>query len=169
MIRFIKYTLLIVAILILASCRSNKTITQYPEPSAPVVENISKSKQALIDEAYTWIGTPYKYAHANKGVGTDCSGFIMTIFYDIARIKLPRNSAEQGKFCEEIKREKLNPCDLVFFATGKNMNKITHVGMMIDSDQFIHASSSKGVVISRLSSTYYTRRLIKCGRVPNLK
>ena len=92
----------------------------------------------------------------------------MTIVNDVAGIKLPRSSALQSEFCIEIQRKDLKPCDLVFFATGKSTYKISHVGMMIDNDNFIHASSSKGVVISKLSSNYYTSRLIKCGRIPNL-
>ena len=47
--------------------------------------------------------------------------------------------------------------DLVFFATGKDANRVSHVGIVIDDRQFIHASSSKGVVISDMTTPYYQR------------
>lgn len=153
----------------LVGCKSKSVRNETFSEQQIVVEVDNQSiKDKLIAEAKSWIGTPYKYAHAQKGQGTDCSGFIMTVVNDVAGIKLPRNSAMQSEFCAEIKRKDLKPCDLVFFATGKSTYKISHVGMMIDNDNFIHASSSKGVVISKLSSNYYTSRLIKCGRIPNL-
>lgn len=153
----------------LVGCKSQSAKKEtYSEQPVVVVADNQSITDKLIAEAKSWIGTPYKYANAQKGKGTDCSGFIMTIVNDVAGIKLPRSSALQSEFCIEIKRKDLKPCDLVFFATGKSTYKISHVGMMIDNDNFIHASSSKGVVISKLSSNYYTSRLIKCGRIPNL-
>lgn len=153
----------------LVGCKSQSAKKEtYSEQPVVVVADNQSITDKLIAEAKSWIGTPYKYAHAQKWEGTDCSGFIMTIVNDVAGIKLPRSSALQSEFCIEIKRKDLKPCDLVFFATGKSTYKISHVGMMIDNDNFIHASSSKGVVISKLSSNYYTSRLIKCGRIPNL-
>lgn len=153
----------------LVGCKSQSAKKEtYSEQPVVVVSDNQSITDKLIAEAKSWIGTPYKYAHAQKGKGTDCSGFIKTIVNDVAGIKLPRSSALQSEFCIEIKRKDLKPCDLVFFATGKSTYKISHVGMMIDNDNFIHASSSKGVVISKLSSNYYTSRLIKCGRIPNL-
>lgn len=151
------------------SCRSHQNINNNEVLKPIVYDTIDKDlKSVLIDEAKSWIGTPYKYGHSEKGSGTDCSGFIMTIVNDITGIKLPRNSAKQAEFCIEIGHNELQKCDLVFFATGKSHERISHVGMMIDDDSFIHASSSKGVLISKLSSNYYTTRLRKCGRIPNL-
>ena len=166
---YIQLSIITAICILLIGCKSQsvKKDTYIEQPIIVKTDNPS-IKDKLIAEAKTWIGTPYKYAHAQKGQGTDCSGFIMTIVNDVAGIKLPRNSAKQSEFCTEIKRQDLKPCDLVFFATGKSMQKISHVGMMIDDDNFIHASSSKGVVISKLSSNYYTTRLIKCCRIPNL-
>ena len=166
---FIQLSIITAIGILLIGCKSQSVKNETFSEQQIVVESDNQSiKAKLIAEAKTWIGTPYKYGHAQKGEGADCSGFIMTIVDDVAGIKLPRNSAKQSEFCMEIKRTDLKPCDLVFFATGKSTYKISHVGMMIDNDNFIHASSSKGVVISKLSSNYYTSRLIKCCRIPNL-
>lgn len=167
---YIQLSIITVICIMFVNCKSQSVEKDTYSVQQIVIETNKKSiRGKLIAEAQSWIGTPYMYAHAQKGRGTDCSGFIMTIVNDVAGIKLPRSSAQQSEFCVSIKRKDLEPCDLVFFATGKISHKISHVGMMIDDDNFIHASSSKGVIISKLSSEYYTSHLIKCGRIPNLR
>ncbi len=123
----------------------------------------------MLEEANTWLGTPYEYARADKGRGTDCSGMVMSVYLQALEIKLPRNSRKQAEFCKTIPREKAVAGDLVFFATGKDPSRISHVGMLVDKEQFIHASSSKGVVVSSLDSPYYSKRIICFGRVPALE
>ena len=129
-------------------------------------ETFSKESKKLLEEAMTWLGTPYKYGASEKGRGTDCSGMILMTYLNVTGIKLPRNSAKQGEFCKKIKKEKVKAGDLVFFATGKDKSKISHVGMMVDKTKFIHASSSKGVIISEITTPYYERSFIMFGRVP---
>lgn len=156
----------------LSSCKSQKSLsnnTKYDTESSSVYTSNKvkdKVKGKLLEEAYTWIGTPYKYAAAEKGVGADCSGFVMKVFYDAINYSLPRNSAKQAEFCSTVNNDKVQPGDLVFFATGKSAGQVSHVGIMVDTLQFIHASSSKGVVISDLSKPYYRRTFVKFGRVP---
>lgn len=118
-------------------------------------------------EAKEWLGTPYRYAGYEKGEGTDCSGMVLSVYLDATGIKLPRNSAKQAEFCESVAGDELKIGDLCFFATGKDPNKVSHVGIMLDEDNFIHASTSKGVVISQLSSPYYVRTFMGFGHVPD--
>lgn len=125
-----------------------------------------KLHRRVAEEARTWIGTPYAYACSEKGVGTDCSGMVMRIYEDVAGKKLPRNSAKQADFCNSLRSNEVEVGDLVFFATGKDPEKVSHVGIMLDAENFIHASGSKGVVISKISTNYYQSRFIKFGRVP---
>lgn len=125
----------------------------------------SKLNKEIVDEAYTWLGTPYKYACAEKGVATDCSGMVLQVYDKIAGIKLPRNSAKQAEFCKRIKQKEVTIGDLVFFATGKNDDVISHVGIMVDDKNFIHASASKGVVISDMTQPYYVKTFRGFGRV----
>lgn len=156
----------------LSSCHTSRK--QQSGPGHPHVENIhigktSKSRQRIVKEAYTWLGTPYKYACEEKGKATDCSGMVMKIYEKVAGIKLPRNSAKQAAFCKEMSAGDVDAGDLVFFATGRDPSKVSHVGIVIDNKSFIHASASKGVVISKFSNNYFKRTFVKFGRVPNMK
>ncbi len=131
--------------------------------------NLHGDRKKLVEEAITWLGTPYKYAGQEKGVCTDCSGFVMQVYLTELDIKIPRNSAKQADFCKTLKKKDVKPGDLVFFATGKEAGRVTHVGMMLDDVSFIHASSSKGVVVSRMDNPWYSTRFVKYGRVPEMK
>lgn len=118
----------------------------------------------LLAEAFDWQGTPYKYGGTSRQ-GVDCSGFVMQTFVNSLGIKLPRTSAEQAKHCKKVKKKDLAPGDLLFFKT--NGHGVSHVGLYIGAGQFIHASSSKGVMVSDLDHKYWHKRLVKCGRVPS--
>lgn len=155
------------------SCGTSKKASKNrpsPHHSEQTI-HVKKDKHAdkIIKEAHTWIGTPYKYAAQEKGVGADCSGFVMKVYETTTGEKLPRNSAKQAEYCEKLKDHEVKQGDLVFFATGKDPEKISHVGIVIDDISFIHASSSKGVVISDLTSNYYRRTFMMFGRVPRRK
>ncbi|MGM9846658.1 MAG: C40 family peptidase [Muribaculaceae bacterium] len=121
-------------------------------------------RKAVVDEAYRWIGVPYKYAGESRK-GTDCSGFVMTVYKDVCGIKLPRNSAKQAEYCKTIKKNELQPGDLVFFATGKSKTKVSHVGIYVGDGNIIHASTSRGVTVNNISENYYTKTYICSGRV----
>lgn len=161
----------------LTSCHSSKKIY----PSDPIYDNgekvhvsnndnhndfqnVSKERKEIVKEAKKWLGTKYAYAGKTKG-GTDCSGMVMTIYKDVLGINLPRNSAKQAEFCTGINKDDLLPGDLVFFATGKNKNRISHVGIYIGNGDIIHASTSRGVTVNNLSEQYYTKTYICSGRV----
>lgn len=85
----------------------------------------------LISEAKKWIGTKYRYGGHSRKDGTDCSGMVMELFLKVFDIKLPRNSAQQQEFCSSIRQKDLQAGDLMFFATGKNRNRVSHVGLYI--------------------------------------
>ena len=160
--------LLIAIVLGMTSCRTSQKLTDSGR-SHSFETSTERKYGEVVTEAHSWIGTPYKYASQEKGVGTDCSGMVMIVYETTTGEKLPRNSAKQAEFCEEINIEDVKEGDLVFFATGKDPTIVSHVGIMIDKEKFIHASSSKGVVISSLNNSYYQSRLIMFGRVPRRK
>ena len=121
--------------------------------------------KALYHEAKEWLGTPYKYAGMEKQVGTDCSGMVDQIFKKIYNIDLERNSAKIfQKNCKEISRNDLKEGDLVFFH-GKKKNRISHVGIYLKEGYFVHASSSRGVVVNSLSQPYFDTHFHCAGRV----
>ena len=173
--RFIPVYSLLLLSLLFASCSTGRRAQTHrhghEKRSGQTVDvrKLPKERRLLLEAANTWLGTPYEYARADKGRGTDCSGMVMSVYLQALEIKLPRNSRKQAEFCKTIPREKAVAGDLVFFATGKDPSRISHVGMLVDKEQFIHASSSKGVVVSSLDSPYYSKRIICFGRVPALE
>ncbi len=154
----------------LTSCHSSKKAGG--EPFGPAtVETIHVGKgdkwgRKVAEEALSWVGTPYRYAGCDKKEGTDCSGMVMRVYEDVTGSKIPRNSAKQAEFCYKLDTNKVETGDLVFFATGKDPKKVSHVGIVVDDNRFVHASSSKGVVVSQLTQPYYQQRLLMFGRVP---
>ena len=130
-------------------------------------KEVSGLRKKIVQEAYGWLGTPYGYGKADKGVACDCSGMVMSVYEKVTGIKLPRNSARQSEFCRNLKKRDVLAGDLCFFATGKDPEKISHVGIMVDESNFIHASTSKGVVISDINQPYYIRTFKGYGRVPD--
>lgn len=154
----------------LPGCKSSQSTAHRQDYKYEQKSNkqLSDYQKKIVREAESWMGTPYQYAAADKGEGADCSGLVMKVFLELFDFKLPRNSAKQAEFCNDLKAEEVEPGDLVFFATGKDPNKVSHVGIMIDGDSFIHSSTTKGVCISSVSSPYYIRTFIKYGRVPQI-
>ena len=176
---------IIVTILLLAivsSCSSNKKnkkekfddefVEIYQEEPKKKKEkiimgfNISKNDNLnLYIEADDWLGVPYKYGGNSKD-GTDCSGMVYEIYKSVFNKKLERNSsAIMANNCKKIDRRKLSEGDLIFFATGKNKNKINHVGLYLKDGKFIHSSSSRGVIISSMDEKYYDEKFVCAGRV----
>lgn len=164
--------LFVVAIIICSCSTHHKNINNKSENIHTVKAGKSEIKEnhqrsAIVNEAKKWLGVPYAYGKSDKNDGTDCSGMVLKVYLETLDIKLPRNSAAQAEYCKEIKEKEKLPGDLVFFATGKDPNKISHVGIIIDANNFIHASSKRGVVISQLDSPYYLRTVRKFGRILN--
>lgn len=156
---------------LLASCRSSQVagghgeVSDNPE-SGVHIGKITDTQHHIIEEAYTWLGTPYRYAGVDKGSGVDCSGMVMKVYETVTGEKIPRNSAKQAEFCSRLDAGEVDAGDLIFFATGSDPEKVSHVGIIIDNENFIHASSSKGVVVSKYTAPYYKRTFMMFGRVP---
>lgn len=173
-IRNISVYVFALLLILLSGCKSQKQLSndyvvhQPEDEMNHIIEGLEESSNLhlLLEKAKEWLGTPYKYAHAEKGKGADCSGMVMKLYKEVYDIDLPRNSAKQAEYCNQISSNEANSGDLVFFATGRNRNRISHVGLMINKEQFIHASASRGVIISKISASYYKSRLIMFGRVP---
>jgi probable lipoprotein NlpC len=115
----------------------------------------------VIKEARSFTGTPYKYGGTTRA-GMDCSGLTGNAFKAIG-LTLPRTTEDQALVGDKVKRRKVRPGDLVFFATGKRRRVITHVGIVTEGKgkadvKFIHASTTLGVVETDLYSDYYRKR-----------
>ena len=120
----------------------------------------------LIDSAYSYIGTPYKWAGTSRS-GMDCSGFVSTAFSAI-NVPLSRSSIEMSTQGRDIPLSQAEVGDLLFFKTNRKRNRISHVGIVVgvgDEVKFIHASVSQGITVSSLSEDYWQKAYAKTSRV----
>ncbi len=124
----------------------------------------SKVKHALLQQYKAWKHTRYQLGGDSKR-GIDCSGFTQTTFKSKFNITLPHNTTKQAKVGKKVRKNKLQVGDLVFFKTGRNTR---HVGMYLGKQEFLHASTSKGVVISTLSNAYWSHRYWKAVRIAGI-
>lgn len=108
-----------------------------------------------------WYGTRYRYGGSNKS-GIDCSALMQVFFASLYGIALPRTAKMQYDYSRTISRTELKEGDLLFFNTTGG---VSHVGMYITNNKFVHASSSNGVTVSDMFDPYYANRLIGVGRV----
>jgi len=107
------------------------------------------------------IGVTYKTGGTTTN-GFDCSGFTRYVFLKLG-MTLPHQSTSQYKMGTAVSKSQLRPGDLVFFNTfGKG---VSHVGISVGSGKFAHASSSRGVIVSSLSESYYAKRYVGAKRV----
>ena len=117
----------------------------------------------LIGSAMGFLGVAYRFGGASPS-GFDCSGFMQYIFRKAFAVNLPRTSAEQANVGVAVNRSQLQPGDMVFFRTAGS--RISHVGMYIGNDRFIHAPrTGKRIEITSLSNRYWSARYATARRV----
>ncbi|WP_417552971.1 NlpC/P60 family protein [Marinomonas fungiae] len=107
--------------------------------------------QHLYRQYQDWRGTPYAYGGMSKR-GVDCSGFVYLTLRDQFGAYLPRTTEKQVQTGYHIDEDELAAGDLVFFKTG---SKVRHVGIYMEDGKFLHASTSRGVIISSLDNVYW--------------
>ena len=124
-----------------------------------------KDNKKLYKELKRWLGTPYAYAEHTCGEGTDCSGMVMEVYQEVYGIKLHRNSAKMLEVnCSIIDLDDLREGDLVFFVTSSD-GHVSHVGIYLKDNKFVHASSSRGVTVDDLRQNYYATHFHSAARV----
>ncbi len=124
--------------------------------AARIAANGSGSlRQELVRTARRFLGVPYKWGGENAR-GFDCSGLTM-VCYRLNGLNLPRNSRSQFKSGRWVPKKDLRPGDLVFFAT-RGGTRVTHVGMYIGEERFIHAPrTGQKVRVEKLSNRFFTK------------
>ena len=141
--QLLKLSFLILLPLFLLSCGSKKNISS------------SLSTQNKLEiEFQKYKGVPYKYGGTTKR-GFDCSGFVNTVYLNAFKIELPRVTTDIANYGYSVKESKLKSGDLVFF---KPSRKYMHVGIYVGNGQFMHSSTSKGVIKSRLDNVYWSKK-----------
>jgi len=117
----------------------------------------------LIMNAMSLIGLSYRFGGNSPTQGLDCSGFMQYIFKRSMGITLPRTSAEMATVGQQVDRANLKPGDMVFFGGG---GRVSHVGMYIGNDRFIHAPrTGRDIEITSMNGTYWKNRYITARRV----
>lgn len=156
---------------ILSGCHSSRKVTVRGDSAyASTKLPRSKTRQAsgatgsLLREAESWLGTPYKYGGTDRD-GVDCSGFVLRVYKDALGISLPRNSRAQRDFCPWTDMASLYPGDLLFFSSDTERDHVTHVGIFVGDNQMIHASTSRGVIVTDITTAYYKRNYMGGGIV----
>lgn len=138
------------------------------------IENVIKHSNTIdniLSEAESYLGTPYRFGGTSRS-GIDCSAFVLSVFGAAAGMNLPRVAAEQSLEGDSVERTQLQKGDLVFFSHGGR--RISHVGIVEDVTpegevKFIHAATSKGVMVSSLDDNYwgpkfkFAKRIVKEG------
>jgi cell wall-associated NlpC family hydrolase len=160
----------IVLIILLSSCTGAKNLVENKKENAlqhkyatiigvppSAIKNVKL--YAFIDD---WYGVNYKYGGITKS-GVDCSGFCHVLFNEIYHKHIKRTTADLVKAIHKVNKKKLKEGDLVFFNIAQKKN--AHVGIYLMNNKFVHASSSKGVLISSLTNPYYTKAYNKGGHL----
>jgi hypothetical protein len=123
----------------------------------------SSNYKQLVETATQWIGTPYRYGRSSKR-GTDCSGFVTSVYRDVYGIKLKRSSNSMFHDVERIQKDSIRTGDLVFFKRSPKQ-PVFHVGIYLKNNKFIHSASNGGVKVSSLKEPFYRNHYYAAGRV----
>ena len=111
----------------------------------------------------SWFGTPYRFGGTGKN-GIDCSAFVQQVYMHVFGTDLVRTAFQQfGSVKQLLSKDSLQEGDLVFFKTVKS--RISHVGIYLANNHFVHSCSSKGVTVSSLDETYWARTYATAGRI----
>lgn len=173
-----RFTILLFIILAVTACKSKKQVVTKKSKAvssktdkAAIINSseitISEAAKRIVDHAKTYEGVKYKYGGMTKR-GMDCSGLVYTSFKK-QNINLPRTTADMSKTGDWIDLKEVKEGDLLFFATKKRSRKVNHVGIVTNSRignvEFIHASTSNGVMVSNLAERYWYFAFVQARRV----
>jgi cell wall-associated NlpC family hydrolase len=146
--------------LILSSCSSSRTVVNSTKKT-------SSKADKIVRNALKYKGVKYKFGGTTRR-GMDCSGVVYVAFGQES-FKLPRVSRDMAKRGKKISLNKTQKGDLLFFQTNKSRRRINHVGLVVSNIKgqirFIHATTSKGVIVSNLSQKYWKKAFVKATKV----
>jgi probable lipoprotein NlpC len=109
-----------------------------------------------------WMGTPYLFGGQDKS-GIDCSGLAQLLEQQVYNVNIPRSTSQQINVIKRKYEEDLVEGDLLFFDyDGK---KFSHVGVYLQNGYYVHASSSRGVTITKLHDPYTYKYFSRCGSI----
>jgi cell wall-associated NlpC family hydrolase len=130
----------------------------------PFDKAAAASNDRIIQVGKQFMGVPYSYGGSTPG-GFDCSGFVRYTYKKATGKTLPRSSSQMFTRGKSVSKSELQKGDLVFFRTSKSHNGVSHTGIYIGDNKFIHSSSSKGVSIASLNDSYWKPKFISGKRI----
>ena len=163
----------------LASCKHEQSLSKSSEADAAKTKSATKllkkkyseklgvlesdiKNEKLYQFINDWYGVPYKYAGKDKN-GIDCSGLASTLYLQVYKKIISSSTKALVDEVKKIKESDLKEGDLVFFKTFGNT--ISHVGVYLQNNKFIHASTKKGVMISDMNEPYFQKTYVSSGRL----
>lgn len=170
-----KIALLLLLLISLSSCRSSKRAVTTKSKTAKIDSRSKKydpipynpQAEKIVDYALKFDGVKYKYGGTTKK-GMDCSGLIVTSF-ESENIPLPRTTGDLSTTGDWVDLKQVEKGDLLFFATQKNSRHVNHVGIVTEARdgfvEFIHASTSSGVMVSNMAEKYWYFAFVQARRV----
>lgn len=150
----IKIASVLILLFLMSSCGSSKKATR-----------VITIQDKLEIEYQKYKGIPFKYGGTTKR-GFDCSGFVNTVYFNAFNIDLPRTTTLMSKQGEKKSKSNLKPGDLVFFRPSR---KYMHMGIYVGDGQFMHSSTSKGIIKSKLNNLYWKNKYRFSRRILKLK
>lgn len=174
-----KYAIVALCIFYMVSCKHRQTVTKSTDSNYTKTESSSKSlkkqyatklgvsesdikNETLYKFINEWHGVPYKYAGKDKS-GIDCSGLTSMLYLKVYKKTISSNTKALVGEVKKISESDLKEGDLVFFNT--NGKSISHVGVYLQNNKFVHASTKKGVMISDMNEPYFKKTYVSSGRV----
>jgi lipoprotein Spr len=137
---------------------ANTPREEQTDPDAPKTDDYLR----LGSLVQSYLGRPYA-GSSRYDPGLDCSLFTQEVIRSYAHIDIGRSVSDQYAGGLDLPRNRMMPGDLVFFRTERD--KVSHVGLYMGFNQFVHASSSQGVIMSGLSEPYWAQRFVGAKRV----
>ncbi len=138
--------------------KSSMEISHASKPDSDPARDV---EQRLRTEAMLWENTPHRMGGTTQR-GIDCSGLVMVINQKLFGIDLPRTTKDQARSGTPISRSRLQAGDLVFFQPPEYKR---HVGIYLGRGEFLHASSSNGVMISNIHDPYWQKSFWTARRI----
>ncbi|MFP5081436.1 C40 family peptidase [Pedobacter sp. JCM 36344] len=155
----------LILMMVFASCASRRPPVKTNAAAAKIADAMSNLKSKQLYRFITdWTGVKYKLGGLDKG-GIDCSGFALLLEKHIYSIGLPRRSIDQAETIREKNIDQLKEGDLIFFSFKGR--EVDHVGVYLNNNYFVHASTTRGVVVDDLTLPTYQKAMVKAGSFKN--
>ncbi|MGY4384321.1 putative lipoprotein NlpC [Pedobacter sp. UYP24] len=163
--RTCRLPVLFLMLVIVSACSSRRPAIHTTASAANIANAMANLKTKNLYRFITdWAGVKYRLGGLDKS-GIDCSGFALLLERDIYGVDLPRRSRDQAETIKEKSLGQLKEGDLIFFSFGGK--EVDHVGVFLNNNYFVHASTTRGVVVDDLNLPVYQKAMVKAGIFKN--